>query len=309
MPAAIQGTLTFLGTGTSMGVPTLGCGCPVCTSADPQDKRSRPSILVRWPCPEGATQSIRKPRTPKGYLPFPPIQNPPDQILADSEPPCERAVVIDTGPDFRQQALNAGIRRLDAVFYTHSHADHIFGLDDLRPLSFISQRESGPMPLYVTAETREVLERIYSYTFAPDSKYPTRAKVVLKDVEGSMPVQIHEAAFTPIPVYHGDLPITGYRFGNAAYFTDVSHIPEPSFALLEGLDVLVLSALRHKPHPSHATVDQAVRWANRIDAKQTWFTHISHDLGHEETNARLPEDMALAHDGLVVPISLPVTLA
>lgn len=291
----MEGTLTFLGTGTSMGVPTLGCGCAVCTSADPHDTRTRPSILVRWPCSESEQPEPARPiRARKGYLPFPPIH----------EGPCERVVLIDTGPDFRQQALSAGIKHVDAVFYTHSHADHIFGLDDLRPLSFVTYRESGPVPLYATAETRAVLERIYSYTFSPESKYPTRAKVALKDVEDSIPIQIQEVAFTPIPVFHGELPITGYRFGNAAYITDVSTIPESSFALLEGLDVLVLSALRHKPHPSHATVDQAVRWANRIDARQTWFTHISHDLGHEETNTNLPEGMALAHDGLTLPVTL-----
>ena len=293
----MEGTLTFLGTGTSMGVPTLGCGCAVCTSTDQYDKRLRPSIAVRWPCPEpdpAHPETAPPVKARKGYLPFPPIQ----------EGPCERVVLIDTGPDFRQQVLRAGFKRVDAVFYTHSHADHIFGLDDLRPLSFVTHRESGPIPLHVTAETRAVLERIYSYTLSPDSKYPTRAKVALKEVNGSTPIQIHEVAFTPIPVLHGELPITGYRFGNAAYITDVSHIPESSFALLEGLDVLVLSALRHKPHPSHATVDQAVRWASRIDARQTWFTHISHDLGHEETNSRLPEGMALAHDGLTVRVTL-----
>ncbi len=264
----MQGTLTFLGTGTSMGVPTLGCECAVCTSADPHDIRLRPSVLVRWAGNEAA----------------------------------ERTVLIDTGPDFREQAMRAGLKRVDAVFYTHSHADHILGLDDLRPLSFATYRQSGPIPLYATAETRAVLERIYSYTFSPDSKYPTRAKVALHNVEGG--VRVHEVEFTPIPVFHGDMPITGYRFGSVAYMTDVSAIPESSFALLEGLDVLVIAALRHQPHPSHATVDQAVRWAHRISARQTWFTHISHDLGHAETNANLPEDIQLAHDGLIVPIQL-----
>lgn len=277
-----------------MGVPSLGCDCAVCTSTDPHDKRLRPSILVRWPCPEGMVQPASKPRTQKGFLPFPPAQ----------DGPCERVVLIDTGPDFREQALRTGIKRVDAVFYTHSHADHILGLDDLRPLSFAMYRQSGPIPLYVTPETRGVLETIYSYTFSPDSKYPNKARVALHEWVNGEAVQVSEVAFTPIPVFHGEMPITGYRFGDAAYITDVSTIPESSFALLERLDTLIISALRHIPHPSHATVDQAVRWANRIGARQTWFTHISHDLGHEETNARLPEGIALAHDGLTLPVTL-----
>jgi phosphoribosyl 1,2-cyclic phosphate phosphodiesterase len=292
MSDSLEGTLTFLGTGTSMGVPSLGCGCPVCTSTDQHDKRLRPSILVRWPCPEGVELPAKAPRGRRGYLPFPPA---PDG-------PCERVVVIDTGPDFREQALHTGIKRVDAVFYTHSHADHILGLDDLRPLSFATYRESGPIPLYVTPDTRNVLERIFSYTFSPDSKYPNRARVTLKDMDGT--AQVQEVQFTSIPVLHGELPITGYRFGNAAYLTDVSTIPESSFALLKGLDTLIISALRHVPHPSHATVHQAVQWANRIGARQTWFTHISHDLGHEETNANLPEGIALAYDGLILPVEL-----
>jgi phosphoribosyl 1,2-cyclic phosphate phosphodiesterase len=292
MPDSLQGTLTFLGTGTSMGVPSLGCGCAVCTSTDPHDKRLRPSILVRWPCPEGVELPAKAPRARKDYLPFPPAK------AGD----CERVVVIDTGPDFREQGLRTGIKRVDAVFYTHSHADHILGLDDLRPLSFATYRESGPIPLYVTPDTRGTLERIFSYTFSPDSKYPNRARVALKDVGDG--AQVNEVRFISIPVLHGELPITGYRFGNAAYLTDVSTIPESSFALLEGLDVLIVSALRHIPHPSHATVDQAVHWANRIGARQTWFTHISHDLGHEETNADLPDGIALAYDGLTLPVTL-----
>jgi phosphoribosyl 1,2-cyclic phosphate phosphodiesterase len=290
---AVQGSLTFLGTGTSMGVPTIACGCPVCTSADPHDKRLRPSILVRWPCPEGAEPPEKRAKNRKGQLPFP-----------DASGPCERTVLIDTGPDFRQQALSAGLKRVDAVFYTHSHADHIFGLDDLRPLSYLMYRESGPIPLYTDPETRAVLERIYNYTFAEDARYTNRARVKLKDLHESDPVAVHEVSFIPVPVMHGALPILGYRFGNAASCTDVSSIPESSFELLEGLDVLVLSALRHAPHPSHANLEQAVRWAMRIDARETWFTHISHELGHAETNARLPEGMALAHDGLTIPVRL-----
>ncbi|WP_263359135.1 MBL fold metallo-hydrolase [Acidicapsa ligni] len=287
----MHGTLTFLGTGTSMGVPSLGCGCDVCTSTDPHDKRLRPSILLRWACADNAS-APKKPRVGKGLLPFPPAH----------QSPCERVVLIDTGPDFRTQALNAGIKRVDAVFYTHSHADHILGMDDLRPLSFATYRESGPIPLYVTPETQRVLEHIYDYTFSPDSKYANKARVELKNVSDG--AQVHEVRFIPVPVLHGELPITGYRFGNVAYLTDVSTIPEASFALLQGLDVLVVSALRHAPHPSHATVDQAVRWAKRIGAQQTWLTHISHDLGHEETNARLPKGIAMAYDGLTLPVVL-----
>jgi len=278
-----------------MGVPSLGCGCAVCTSEDPRDKRMRPSIMLRWPCPEGVELPVATPKVRKGELPFPALPDP----HAD---PCERVVLVDTGPDFRSQALRAGIKRVDAVFYTHSHADHILGLDDLRPLSFATYKQSGPIPLYATPETRAVLENIYHYTFSQDSKYANKARVVLHDV--SIGAQVAEVQVTPIPVLHGTLPITGYRFGNVAYMTDVSTIPESSFRLLEGLDLLIVSALRHVPHPSHATVDQAVRWANRIGAKQALFTHISHDLGHAETNARLPEGIALAYDGQTIPVTL-----
>jgi phosphoribosyl 1,2-cyclic phosphate phosphodiesterase len=224
----------------------------------------------------------------------------------DSAADLQRNVVIDTGPDFREQALRANLKRLDAVFYSHSHADHILGLDDLRPLSFVTFRESGPIPLYVTSETRKVLECIYSYTFSPNATYSNRARVELRDVgTGSeQGIEVHGVHFIPVPVLHGTEQIIGYRFGSVAYLTDVSEIPESSFPLLNNLDVLILSALRHKPHPSHATVHQAVSWANRIGARQTWFTHISHDLGHAETNSNLPEDIQLAHDGLSIPIRL-----
>jgi phosphoribosyl 1,2-cyclic phosphate phosphodiesterase len=269
----MNGTLTFLGTGTSMGVPTLGCSCAVCASTDVRDRRLRPSVLLRW-------------REPAG----------------ESSMGAERSVVIDTGPDFREQALHEGVTHVDAVFYTHEHADHILGMDDLRPLSFISARQGRYIPLYADAETAAVLERVFAYTLSPQATYPTRARVELKPLCGRNP--LHGVDFVRIPLLHGDRPIAGFRFGNAAYLTDVSAIPESSFALLEGLEVLVLSALRHKPHPSHATLEQSLGWARRIGARQTWFTHISHDLGHEETNCTLPTNARLAYDGLSVPVTL-----
>jgi phosphoribosyl 1,2-cyclic phosphate phosphodiesterase len=263
----MEGLLTFLGTGTSMGVPTLGCSCAVCTSPDPHDRRLRPSVLLRW-----------------------------------HEAGRERVVVIDTGPDFREQALRTGLSRVDAVFYTHGHADHILGMDDLRPLSFVAAREGGQIPLYATEETAGTLRKVFDYTFSPEATYPTRARVRIEPLEEK--TTVHGVEFLRIPVLHGRMGIVGYRFGRTAYLTDVSTIPETSFALMEGLDCVILSALRHKPHPSHATLDQAVEWARRIGARQTWFTHIAHELGHAETNRTLSDGMALAYDGLSFPVTL-----
>jgi phosphoribosyl 1,2-cyclic phosphate phosphodiesterase len=169
-------------------------------------------------------------------------------------------------------------------------------------LSFTAFKEGGPIPLYASAETASVLEQIFEYTFSPQATYPNRARVRLEPLAERNPV--HGVEFIRIPVMHGEMEIAGFRFGRAAYLTDVSDIPEASFALLEGLDHLVLSALRYKPHPSHATVDQAIGWARRIGAGQTWLTHIAHELGHEETNRTLPAGVALAYDGLEVAVSL-----
>lgn len=267
----MEGRLTFLGTGTSMGVPTLGCSCAVCTSTDPHDRRLRPSVLLRW-----------------------------QQETADG--PRDRTVVIDTGPDFREQALRSQLTRVDAVFYTHAHADHILGLDDLRPISFRAFRENGPIPLYASPETAAVLEHIFSYTFSSQATYPNRAKVALQPLQERNPVL--GVDFVRVPVLHGDMEIAGFRFGNTAYLTDVSGLPEKSFSLLHGLDHLILSALRHKPHPNHSTVEQALGWAQRIGARHTWFTHIAHDLGHEATNSILPDGVRLAHDGLTISVNL-----
>ncbi len=265
----MQARLTFLGTGTSMGVPTVGCDCAVCTSPDPRDRRLRPFVLLRWPAPEEGDR--------------------------------ERVVLIDAGPDFREQALRQHLRHVDAVLYTHSHADHILGLDDLRPLSFVAARQGGAIPLYASAETTAVLEHIYAYTLSPSATYINRARVELKPLGER--TRVYEAEFLRVPVMHGDMEIAGFRFGDAAYLTDVSAIPEASFDLLHGLDTLVLPALRHTPHPSHATIEQAVEWAKRIGARQTWFTHIAHDLGHEATNPVLPPGVNIAYDGLEVAVN------
>jgi phosphoribosyl 1,2-cyclic phosphate phosphodiesterase len=266
----MDGLLTFLGTGTSMGVPTLGCDCAVCTSDDPRDRRLRPSVLLTWRDP--------------------------------GQDGRERFVVIDTGPDFREQALRNRLKGVDAIFYTHGHADHILGLDDLRPLSFLTYRESGPIPLYASQETTEVLERVFDYTFSPHATYPNRARVRLEPLEER--TTVHGVEFIRIPLLHGRMKISGFRFGRTAYLTDVSAIPESSFALLEGLDNLIISALRQEPHPSHATVKQALGWARRIGARQTWFTHIAHELGHEATNRTLPDGVRLSYDGLSFPVNL-----
>lgn len=253
----MKATLTVLGSGTSMGVPTVGCNCRVCHSTDPMDRRLRPSVMLEW---DG------------------------------------RCVLIDTTPDFREQALRESIARVHAVLYTHGHADHILGLDDLRPLTF-SRVTGGPrVPLYANHKTSRVLRQVFKYIFDDDYKYGGIAKVELNEI--TAPVEIFGAKFVPVPVLHGDAEILGFRFGSAAYITDFSEIPESSFALLNGLDILFLDALRHTPHPTHSTVANSLKIVERLKPARTFFTHISHDLAHEETNAALPPGVRLAHDGL-----------
>ncbi len=263
----MKAEIIVLGSGTSMGVPTLGCRCAVCTSVNPRNRRTRPSIAVRWSA--GTAQHL---------------------------------VVIDTGPDFREQALREGISHVDAVFYTHAHADHILGLDDLRPLSF--QHKPNWMPLYADAWTADILRRIYDYTFSANSTYPNRARVELFGLDGMEAATVAGASFQRVPLLHGDLEVAGFRFGSAAYLTDMSAIPETSLPLLEGLDVMIVDALRPQPHPSHANIEESLRWVERVQPRHAWFTHMSHEVDHEETEKGFPANVRLAYDGLRIPIEL-----
>jgi phosphoribosyl 1,2-cyclic phosphate phosphodiesterase len=256
----MDAVITILGSGTSMGVPTLGCDCRVCTSTDPRDRRTRPSVAIRW-----------------------------DQ----------HCILIDTGPDFREQALREGIRDIDAILYTHSHADHILGLDDLRPLSY---RNKHKIPLYADEVTASTIEKVFDYTFASDARYPNRARVEMHRIHG--PVDIFGVPFQPIPLLHGEMEVTGFRFGNAAYLTDMNHIPDSSLALLENLDVAILDALRHTPHPSHATLPESIEWANRLAPRMTYFTHMSHEILHAETDSALAENMRLTYDGMQIQFEI-----
>jgi phosphoribosyl 1,2-cyclic phosphate phosphodiesterase len=204
-----------------------------------------------------------------------------------------RNVLIDTTPDFREQAIRARIHHLDAVLYTHAHADHILGLDDLRPVSF---RHQSKIPLYAGEQTSRMLKSVFKYIFDADYKFGGLARVELNDLNNG--VDLFGVRFDVVKVIHGDVEIDGFRFGSAAYLTDFSAIPESSLEKLHNLDVLFLDALRHKPHPTHSSVQQSLKIVERLKPKQTFFTHISHDLPHESTNAALPENVRLAHDGL-----------
>jgi phosphoribosyl 1,2-cyclic phosphate phosphodiesterase len=219
-------------------------------------------------------------------------------------------VVIDTGQDFHAQAVRENLRSVDAVLYTHGHADHVLGMDDLRPLSFAHPEG---LPLYADDATADVIERIFEYTFRKSDRYPTSARVKLHRIPTAAGTEIplFGATFVRIPVTHGPSTIAGYRFGEAAYLTDMSDIPDESFALLKGLDILVLDALRHEPHPSHSHLAKSVELVERIAPRRAFFTHISHGLDHESTNAMLPPHMWLAHDGLKLKfnISTPPDIA
>jgi phosphoribosyl 1,2-cyclic phosphate phosphodiesterase len=238
----------------------IGCDCGVCRSTDPRDARTRPSIAL---------------------------------TLADGT-----TVLVDTTPDLRTQALRHDLRRVDAILFTHAHADHIMGLDEIRRYNMLTRQ---PVPVYADAATLEDLRRTFAYVFAPDA--PSGGGVPdlrLWTIGGSFVIGRQE--IVPVPLRHGPWQVLGFRFGAFAYLTDCNEVPAASMALLDGLDCLVLDALRHRPHPTHFTVAQASVVARRIGAARTFFTHISHDLGHEATCAALPPGVALAYDGLTIEI-------
>jgi phosphoribosyl 1,2-cyclic phosphate phosphodiesterase len=252
--------ITVLGSGTSVGVPTIGCHCSVCTSADPRDNRLRPSILITYD---------------------------------------DHNVLIDTTPDFRTQALRAGIDHLDAVIFTHSHADHIMGLDDVRPFNF---RQKGQIPIFASPETMASIHRCFQYIFDGVKRESNVPQLDARLIHGGA-FELFGLEFLPVPIVHGRQTIYGFRFGAAAYLTDHSDIPESSMEQLHGLDVLFLDALRYKPHPTHSTVDRSVKTVEKLAPRRAFFTHICHDLGHERAESLLPPHIRLAYDGLEIHVS------
>jgi len=250
--------LTFLGTGTSTGVPSIGCECETCTSEDPRDKRLRVSIIIEHD----------------------------DQTL-----------LVDTSSDFRQQALRYGLKRLDAVLITHCHADHIFGLDDIRPLNF----RFGALGVYANERAWPDIRRIFKYIFEPTYFGGGLPQVIAHTVFAGAPFCVgKDLEVTPLEVIHGRLPVMAYRFNDFAYATDLSEIPPATMDALRDLDVLVLDCLRFKEHPTHLWLDKALEYISELKPGRAYLTHIAHDVKHARDSARLPSGVEWAYDGLVV---------
>jgi phosphoribosyl 1,2-cyclic phosphate phosphodiesterase len=247
--------VTFLGTGTSQGVPVIGCECEVCRSLDYRDQRLRSSVLIEFP---------------------------------------DKSLVIDTGPDFRQQMLRSNTRRLDAVLLTHSHRDHLAGLDDIRAFNYLQSKD---MPIFGAAEALDRIRMEFDYAFA-EKKYPGIPQLRLHEIDGQAFI-FDGLEVVPLPVLHHRMPVLGFRIGSFSYITDANAIPEQTMKLLEGTDTLVLNALQREKHISHFSLDEAITMAKSIGARQTYFTHISHKLGlHKQVNESLPDRVSLAYDGL-----------
>lgn len=248
--------VTFLGTGTSVGVPSVGCECETCLSDDPRDKRLRTSVLIEQ----------------RGHN-----------------------LLIDASTDFRQQALRLGLKHIAAILFTHSHADHCFGLDDTRPIMF----RDGPIAVYATDVTWKGLRRIFSYAFEP-AGYPGVPRIVPHVIEGDF--NLFGLQIDPLVVIHGSLPVTAFRIGAFAYVTDCNLIPDETCARLMGLDLLVIDALRFKKHPTHMNLDQSLSYIEKLKPNRALLTHISHDIKHAETSEHLPENVEIAYDGLIVEV-------
>jgi phosphoribosyl 1,2-cyclic phosphate phosphodiesterase len=246
--------VTFLGTGTSIGVPVPTCDCRVCLSDDRRNHRLRPSVWLEW---EGAS------------------------------------VLVDTAPDLREQALRYEIARIDAVLLTHGHADHVLGIDDLRLYNW---RQRAPVPVYANEATLDAISRTFWYVFDGKPTESTRPSIERRLAEA--PFQLLGREVIPIPLMHGEMPILGFRVDSFAYLTDVSHLPAQSTELLRDVDVLVLSALRERPHPNHFSLEEALAEAMRIGAQRTFLTHMSHEMHYGTVSAKLPNGVELAYDGL-----------
>lgn len=264
----ISGQLVVLGTGTSVGVPSIGCGCSVCTSTNPKNKRTRCSVILGLP---------------------------------------EGNLLIDTAPDLRQQLLREGIGIVHSVLYTHEHADHLFGLDDLRLMQFYL---GGPVPLYCEEWTEQRIRKSFDYAFTrTKNRHPGATPQLtferIGPVDGGWPVlEVLGAQITAVRLHHGEYFDTlGFRIGNVAYCTDLNAMPEASKEHLRGLDVLILDALREKGHSTHLNLAEAIALAEELEAKQVYFTHMCHELEHEATCAALPEGIDLAYDGLNIPLT------
>ena len=269
--------VTVLGSGTSHGVPAIGCDCEVCRSTDPRDTRTRPSILIE-------------------LVPRP--QDPPHMRAPFAG--AVRSILVDTSTDLRMQALANDVGRVDAILFTHTHADHVFGIDDVRRYN---QMQKSAIPCFADAETVASLRRMFAYIFEPP-----------RQVGGGLPqlslfrlagaFSLGGVEIVPVPLCHGTLPVLGFRIGSFAYLTDCNRIPGGSLALLAGVRTLIIDALRHRSHSTHFSVTEAAAVAAGLGVERAYFTHISHDLGHAATNASLPAGVELAYDGLVLEIQM-----
>lgn len=255
--------VTILGTGTSTGVPVPGCRCGVCSSSNPKNSRLRTSAYIE--CDSGLS------------------------------------LLIDAGPDLREQALRNEIGKVDGVLYTHAHADHILGTDDLRVFNF---RRREPIPCFGSEETLEALRKTFHYIFEPNPEYQGGliAKLTLNSITPGTPFDVEGETITPLKLYHGSSTVVGFRIGDFVYATDCNRIPDASLEIMESAEVLVLDALRYEPHRTHFTIPDAVKTAQSLGAKQTYLIHMTHDIDHDEVDSELPEGVSLAFDGLVFEV-------